>query len=128
MKRILIGTALLATGLFIAAPAQAEVFTPDTIIGSTNLGNSSEADEAAWLDSLPGVNFTGYTKVDDGEVVVLTDTAGNYYVDVAPDEPGYFLLKFGGGNANPVDTLAFENIAELTKLVWTEAQLLQYGI
>jgi hypothetical protein len=49
---------------------------------------------------------------------------GGWYIDVAPDEPGYFSLKFGtGGTSATADTFYFMNIADLTKLVWTNDQV-----
>ena len=49
---------------------------------------------------------------------------GGWYIDVAPAAPGYFALKFGiGGTSATADTFYFMNIADLTKLVWTNDQV-----
>jgi MYXO-CTERM domain-containing protein len=118
----------IAASLLIAAAPSVYAYTPDTLLCSANLTNSSEAAELALASSCADETLTLDFKVD--VTSFLTDESGNRYIDVAPEEPGYFLLKFGTGNTKLDDSYVFQNIAELTKLVWTDAQvnsLSQYG-
>ncbi len=117
--------AAIAIGASFATPAlQAATYQVDTLIGSANLGNSGDATELNALKALLGPS--GSTLVMDykstGSVTALADGPGQWYLDVTPDQPGYFLLKFGTGGLGGVnDTYFFENIGEMTKLVWTNA-------
>lgn len=60
----------------------------------------------------------------DPQFNVAANPGGGWYIDVAPAEPGYFLIKFGtGGTSATADTFFFENVADLGKLVWTNDQV-----
>lgn len=116
--------AATAASIFITGAASAATLTPDTLLGSASLGNSSDAAEIAELESLAGLaagSLTVNTKMESGSFG--KDDVGNWFVDVAPDEPGFFVLKFGIGNLAVDDTYFFKNIAELTKLVWTDGNV-----
>jgi hypothetical protein len=103
----------------------------DTKIGQSNLGNSGDATEKQALADILGVNVNTITldfKIDSDDVGfnfnVNSAPQGGWYIDVAPDEPGYFALKFGTGGTNATaDTFFFQNVADLTKLVWTNDQV-----
>ena len=116
---------MLAVGIFAASPALAATYTPDTLLGAIDSANSGQAYEEQQLDALCNCNPTLVSNIDTN--TFLTDDGGNNYLDVAPNEPGYFVLKFGTGNSGN-DMFFFQNIAELTKLVWTDQQLLDAGI
>jgi hypothetical protein len=103
-----------------AAQAQAAVYTLDTFLFSNDLGNSGDATEEAALETFLKADVTMDDKVITN--VASKDEAGNWYIDVAPDEPGYFLLKFGTGPGT-ADHYYFQNIGELTKLVFTNDQV-----
>jgi PEP-CTERM motif len=105
------------------APAQAATFTVDNLIGAIDSAQSGQAYEEAQLEAACGCDVTLLTNVDNP--TTGTDDAGSNFIDVAPNEPGFFLLKFGDPGFN--DMFFFENIGELTKLVWTDAQLLANG-
>ena len=62
------------------------------------------------------------TNADPGFNVSANGT-GSWFIDVAPSTPGYFLLKFGVGNSGLPDHYFFQNIADFTKLVFTNAQV-----
>jgi hypothetical protein len=107
------------------APAQAAILTADTLIGAIDSANSGQAYEEGQLEGFCNCDVTLLSNINTN--TFLTDDAGNNYIDVAPNEPGYFLLKFGTGNTGN-DMFFFQNIAELTKLVWADAQLINAGL
>jgi hypothetical protein len=106
-------------------PAFAAIYTPDELLGSENMGNSSIESEATALANLLGIDVGDLTfDYKDEAPTALLDDAGNWYIDVDPDEPGFFVLKFGtGGTSVEDDTYFFRNLAEMTKLVWTNEQV-----
>lgn len=109
--------------------AHATTYTPDTLLGSADLGNSGDATELAALKAacVAGGNSDCATLAIDSKVsspTAFLDDVGNWVIDVSPDTPGYFLLKFGTGGLGGVDdTYFFKNIAELTALVFTNAMV-----
>lgn len=116
--------ALVSAALWIPA-AQAIPFTLDTKIGESLLGNSGDATELTAMESFANDNnLIQDLKITTPFAFVNTGATGEWYLDVAPTEPGFFLLKFGIGGTNATaDTFFFENIGELTKLVWANAQV-----
>jgi hypothetical protein len=124
-------TALVAGAAFAfsATPALSAPYPIDTFLFSADLANSGDAGELKALTDhlgLPVDSFKlDYTKVENSFSVYLNDPADpmSWYIDVGAETPGYFMLKFGnlggGPNAPSVDThYYFQNIADLTKLVW----------
>jgi hypothetical protein len=113
-------------GLGLAA-GSAQAFVVDTKLGSADLGNSSNAAEEAALEALVGSDLVFDTRFDQGTSAgfnIQADGAGQWYIDVSPATPGYFVLKFGTGSFPGVDdTYFFQNIIELDKLVFTDAQV-----
>jgi len=104
----------------------------DTKIGEANLANSGDATELNALKSILGLDLNANNLIldyrlnqgDMGFNVAADSIAGQWFIDVTPDTPGYFLLKFGdGGTAATADTFFFENIGELTKLVFSNEQV-----
>lgn len=125
-KSVIAGTALIIGSMFSQVAIAAPVYTADVLLGSANLGNSGVNDEMDYLRGLVGdPDLELIEKVETGNpaLVALNDD-GQWYIDVAPDEPGYFMLKFGTGGTDVTDShYFFQNIAELTKLVWTNEQV-----
>lgn len=115
--------ASVVSAIALCAPAQA--FTVDTLIGATDSANSGQAYEEGQLEGFCGCDVALSTNTNTNTFSV--DDAGNNYIDVGPNEPGYFLLKFGTGNTGN-DMFFFQNIAELSKLVWTNALLTSNGL
>ena len=120
---------LLALGLAIS---QANAYVIDTKIGEANLGNSGDATEFAALKSiLDGMSVDTSNLVMDFKYDstntgfnFASNGATSWFLDVAPDAPGYFLLKFGtGGTGATADTFFFQNIGELDKLVFSNSQV-----
>ena len=125
MKKILIAGLLAASSsLMVTAPANA--FVVDTFIKSANLVNSGDATELAFAEQYANSTLVMDAKMDVTAVNVFANPGSTtqHYLDVAPDTPGYFLLKFGVGRTGVTDnTYFFQNIGELTKLVWSDSQV-----
>jgi PEP-CTERM motif-containing protein len=115
----------VASAFTLWAPAEAAILTVDPLLGAIASANSGQAYEEAQLEGFCNCNVTLLTNITTN--TFLIDDAGHNYIDVAPNEPGYFLLKFGTGNTGN-DMFFFQNIAELTKLVWADAQLTNAGL
>jgi VPDSG-CTERM motif len=128
MNRFKISAVLAATALVVAlaGPAQAATYTIDTLLGAIDSDNSGQAYEEAQLEIACSCQVTLLSNVSSG-FTVQTDDAGSNFIDVAPSTPGYFLLKFGTGSTGN-DMFFFLNVPDLTKLVWTDAQLIGAGL
>lgn len=117
-----------AAALVVTAGAQAAIL--DIKIGEANLANSADATEKAKLAEILGVAPDALVldfklANNAGAFNVVADSVpGQWVIDVAPNEPGYFLLKFGtGGTGATADTFFFQNIGELSKLVFSNEQV-----
>lgn len=122
----LIGS-LLFVGLGLQGAASHAAYVLDKKIGERNLGSSGDAAELAALKEITGID----SLVQDfklefsiGDAFQNPGTLDQWVLDIAPNSPGYFLLKFGSGSTNATaDTFFFQNIGELTKLVWSNADV-----
>src|SRR4029077_19675025 len=124
--RLIVRMALLAIAVIgFGSVAKADTFTVDTLIGAINSANSGQGNETTQLEAACSCTVSLQSNVDTSTFSV--DDAGNNFIDVDPSTPGYFLLKFGTGNSGN-DMFFFQNIGELTKLVWTDSQLLANGL
>jgi hypothetical protein len=124
--RLIIGMALLAIAVIgFGSVAKADTFTVDTLLGAIASSNSGQAYEEQQLELACSCSVSLLSNVNTS--TFLVDDSGNNYLDVDPNTPGYFLLKFGTGNTGN-DMFFFQNIAELTKLVWTNDQLTGAGL
>ena len=134
--RIKLGAMLVAgvmsTFVFGATQASATVaYAVDTLLGSADLGSSGDAVElagmcaAAGFAAPPACPLTMDLKLANSDVGfnVSANDANSWFIDVAPTTPGYFLLKFGTGNSGLDSHYFFQNIADFTKLVFTNAQV-----
>lgn len=120
-KGIIAVSAMSICGMLGAA--NAATYTPDTLLGSAQLSSSGDSAELAALASIANVDVNTLSvesKVETGAFSI--DDVGNYFVDISPNTPGYFILKFGVGGTSAVSHYFFQNIADLTKLVWTDDQ------
>jgi hypothetical protein len=120
------GIAALAVSAALSlsfAPAAQAAFIVDTKIGESNLANSGDATELAAMELFANnTNLIQDLKINSFTAIANGPTS--WYLDVAPTTPGYFLLKFGtGGTSATADTFFFQNIGELTKLVWDNSQV-----
>lgn len=115
-------------GLAVAPLAVADTCNLDSLIGAANPGNSGQGTEEALLEGILGANVTFDYRVEAGQagfnVAACDNNANWFFIDVAPDTPGYFVLKLGDGGTNAVnDTFFFQNVAELGMLVFSSAQV-----
>lgn len=115
---------IIAMSLSIAT---AHAFTIDVFVKSAKLPTYGDATELAFIREATGDNtLTLGFKIDTPNpgLVALSNGPDSWYIDVAPEEPGFFLLKFGVPNNSSLDThYVFQNIGELTKLVWSNGQV-----
>ncbi|WON74211.1 PEP-CTERM sorting domain-containing protein [Nitrosospira sp. Is2] len=122
-KRFFSGALVALFSAAVWIPSAQAVFIVDTKIGESLLGNSGDATELAAMETFANNN----NLVQDLKISSFTafvNAPGEWYLDVAPTEPGYFLLKFGtGGTSATADTFFFQNIGEMTKLVWSDSQV-----
>ncbi len=133
LKKITVAAAIASATLFANVASANVVYTVDTKLGQQTMAKS---DEKAEIDQLKtylsgGVELEEYFKYE-GSFLNQTDAAGNYFIDLAlamydsvpTDAPSYFILKFGTGSKDTAfDTYFFQNIAEMDKLVFTNAQV-----
>ena len=111
--------------------ASAATYNVDTLLGSAALSKSGDSTELATMCFEAGFlagacPLTMDLKLNstDAGFNINRDDVGNYFIDVAPTTPGYFLLKFGtGGTGSSISHFFFENIADFTKLVFTASQV-----
>lgn len=124
---------------FVGFGANAATYTPDTLLGSAlqctggqtvgvdcDFQGSSTGAEIGHLEGILGLTAGSLLlddKFEESTLAFSQDDGGNWFVDVDPDEPGFFILKFGVGQTGADTHYFFRNVAELTKLVWTSAQV-----
>ena len=118
-------------GLLTASTTANAGFIKDTFIGDWESTNSSDLSERQALADLLGIPVEDVELIDK-ETTPVVDIGpfanpgvdGQWYLDVDPSKPGYFAVKFGTGGTGIVeDTYFFENIEELTKLVWANTDV-----
>lgn len=130
-KRGLLPTALACLLVLsgAAAPAaHATPFTQDLKIGAMFMANSGSANELAALEQLAGASdLVLDPKVEGGSIQALLNpgTLDQWVIDVNPNKPGYFLLKFGFPSSTTAthNTFFFQNVGELDKLVFSNADV-----
>ena len=115
-----------AVGLSFAHAAPIS-FAVDTKIGSSNMANSSDANELAAIETFSGNSslvMLAKVQASPGTALLNPGTLDQFYIDVGLQQPLYFLLKFGtGGTSSQQDTFFFQNIGELNKLVFSNSQV-----
>lgn len=130
LKKITAAALLVGAGMFgLAQTASAVTYNVDELKCSLTLANSGDATElqaiADCIDGSGGIQGTDLNlgaKPQYSSLTIGIDAAGSYFVDVDPDTPGWFMLKFGN-NSSGNNNYIFKNLADLTKLVWTSAQI-----
>ncbi len=133
--------AVVSAAFLIPAVHAFEILVPYTV--DTKLGEASivsgDATELAKMEYFVSQLLGSATtlvqdlKDDTPTAVANPGATGEWYIDVAPATPGYFLLKFGTGGTDTdsstgkpieiVDHYFFQNIGELDKLVFSNAQV-----
>jgi hypothetical protein len=118
---------ILATlvGAAICIPSAQAAFILDIKIGEARLGDSGDATELAAMEGFAGnSNLIQDLKITSPSAFVNDAALGQWYLDVAPSAPGFFLLKFGTGSDKDIaNTYFFQNTGEMTKLVWSNEQV-----
>ncbi len=114
--------AMIAAAGFAMGNASAAPIV-DTLISAEELGNSGDPTLLARFEALTGNDYDlSDIMRDESPTATLVD--GVWVINVAPEEPGYFVLKFGtGGTSVDEDHYFFENIGDLTQLVFTNEQV-----
>ena len=122
-------TLLLVLSVLAAPGALATPITVDLKIGEAMLANSGDERELAQLRAITGIGsltLASKIDVDKNDIGTLVSSVGAAWILNDPAQPGYFALKFGYGNLNvTADTFFFQNIGDLSQLVWTN-DLVQY--
>lgn len=97
----------------------------DTLIHAEELGNSGDPDLLLKFEQLTGNDYELSDLTRDNTPTAVRDLDTGYWViNVAPDTPGFFVLKFGTGGTNTdVDHYFFENVGDLTQLVFSDADV-----
>jgi hypothetical protein len=121
---------LAALALTASAPAWSipigAVGSADTLLASTDLGNSGEGTEASWISGVLGfaVSFADKTECEVGcsWEAVTGGGAGLYALELI-DTPNYFLVKTGNGSSTGDTHFLFQNVASLDYAVFSLAQL-----
>lgn len=111
----------LALGL-----SSAHAYVIDTKLGSRDLANSGDATELAAIEQISGnYSLTQLGKLDGNAIDLERNptTTNQFFIDVGPVQPLYFLLKFGTGNTGADNTYFFQNVADFTKLVFSNNQI-----
>lgn len=122
LKGMLVAAALctgFASSTVLAAPIL------DTWIHEEELGNSGDPDLLPIFEALTGNDYllSDLHRIE-GPTAVQDIGTGYWVINVAPDEPGYFVLKFGTGGTNTdIDHYFFKNIGDLTELVFSNEQV-----
>jgi hypothetical protein len=120
---------ILATlvGAAIWIPSAQAAFIPyilDIKIGEDLLKTSSDADELTAMEGFAGTNLVQDLKIDSFTAYENGAGSDEWYLDINPATPGFFLLKFGtGGTSATANTFFFQNTGEMTKLVWSNEQV-----
>jgi len=121
----------------VSSSSVAATYNVDELIGQAYLANSGEATEEAKLAELLGVDISliDTTYKDESVDVNAVNDGDAWMIDVDPDKPGFYALKFGTGglskvldaqdeDGNTFNTFFFKNLEDLTKLVFTNDQVL----
>jgi PEP-CTERM motif len=111
----------------ICIPSAQAAFILDTKKGEAFLTDSSDANELAYMETFAGnTNLVQDLRLEEGSFTAYANDTnpGEWYLDINPSTPGFFLLKFGtGGTSATANTFFFQNIGEMTKLVWSNEQV-----
>ena len=124
MKRLFVQGIVFLSLVVFAIPAWSltigggatNVGVLDPLRDSTNLANSGDAAELAWVQSVVGPVTWGTKYNTIGTEWKLTDTGG-YYAHTLATSPEYFLIKTGNVADPDIRWFLFRNNAELSYAV-----------
>jgi hypothetical protein len=127
LKAILLAVVLAAsTGPALAITINGtEVGSIDTLMSAINSTSSGQAYEEEQLEAAILAHTGATVDVTLVQNININDAGlqsegGNNYINVSPNTPGFYLLKFGG---NGIDMFFFENESLLQFLVWSDSQI-----
>lgn len=130
LKTLVVACGLAA--MLTAAPAWsipiATVGQIDQMIGQTNLGNSGDAGEEAWVASVLGLSladlaFEAKTNVGGGDWEAVTGTIAGVFAFEFTGPTDWFLVKTGNIQGQPNRHFLFSNLAGLEYAVVNLADL-----
>ncbi len=119
----------IASGLLCSALGSSMVCaapTVDTLLGSAAMNNSGNDSELAALSREAGIDLgTKLYKMELAATPLASWVDGAWVINTGAYQPGYFLLKFGGGGKLRTDqtTYFFENIGDKNELVFSNSQV-----
>lgn len=118
--------AAVVSAALLIPTAHAGLYLLDNKIGEANIVSGDQF-ELAKMEEFVSY-FLGVTTTLTNELKINTTSAssngtGEWFLDVAPTEPGYFLVKFGNGGTGQESHYFFQNIGEMDKLVFSDAQV-----
>ena len=94
-----------------------DVGNVDSIIASTNLGNSGDATQIAWVESILGFNVNFDYKNDGAFSWTQVDDNSNLFAQSLLTDPDYYLIKLGNGNFTGDTHVLYENFDDLSYAV-----------
>ena len=132
LQNVLAACAL--TGMLASAPAWSipieTVGAVDQLIAQTNLGNSGDADEHAWVAGVLGLTldelvFGAKSNVNGGSWEAVTGTSAGVFAFELAGPTDWFLVKTGNISDQPNRHFLFTN---LPSLEWAVVNLAHLGI
>lgn len=129
MKALNIKSILIAAVAATSFGAGSALAVPmsDQFLKAYDSANSGSKTELGFLEDATGLDFgdTALRNIDGKGGATYDKLAKLWVINVAPNEPGYFLLKFGLGKnrhfKTSLDTYVFRNSGDLTQLVWANS-------
>ncbi|WNO09878.1 hypothetical protein [Teredinibacter sp. KSP-S5-2] len=98
----------------------------DSFIASADLGNSGDATEEAWVESILGYDVDYMTSYDSfGSDWTLLDGESDVYAAELSGSPSHFLIKIGTGGTDLLSHYLFENNEDFT---WAVVDFSDAGI
>jgi hypothetical protein len=140
MKKSILLTGILCGLLLFGGTAMAltitvddnviQVGSIDTLISSTYLSNSSDANQLAWIQSVLGVEYTvtGKDDVTASDWTAVNEQTAVWATELS-NEPSHFFIKIGTGGLpeGSNDHFLYKNLAELSYAVINIAEW-GYGV
>lgn len=125
LKSLLIA-AVAAAGIAGGSASAAPML--DTLLGGGgfDMRNAGDPEVLAKLKELTGTQYTNVQLDTDNTPTATLDAETGYYViNLAPGaQAGYFVLKFAtGGTSTNLDSYFFQNVPDLSQLVFSNAQV-----
>lgn len=111
--KVIAAAALLGASTLGWAIPMSTVGGVDLLLDQAALGNSGEATEEAWVESILGADVIFDDKMDGGFSWELVDGTTATYAQAFSDAPDYYLVKVGNLKDSNDTHFLFQNLAEL---------------